>query len=199
VVATRDQAETDLRPYAERFLRCIREAVLQYLDEHGRLAYRYSKRTQASIIHDYMVDRIKAEFDGEPGVTWRLARNLFVLNVHNKYLIKLKKHDRAFKTSNIMTQLTFDWLTQKQLELPGMPDPATHLHLGYQPGYTLASSTYVITCRDGSVIEWVWPLMEAEPTVLRLPERPPATTRRRRVRPRALPRDTEAAADASRE
>jgi hypothetical protein len=196
--ASRSQAQSELAPYADRLFRCIQDAVRGYLGEHGWLAYRYSRRTEASIIHDYMVARVKSEFDGEPGVTWVQRRGLFLLIVGNSYLIKLKKHDRRLRTHNISTQLSFDFLSQRQLELPGMPPAATNLHLGYQPGVTLASSTYWITCRDGSYIEWAWPLDDFAPTVLPVEHVAPAPAQRR-VRPRIASGEAPAAANGTAE
>lgn len=167
------EAQADLGPYTERLRRCVQAAIDTYQAEMGQYAYRHSKRTQASLVHDYMVDAVTTEFANEPGVTWTTKRNLFTVNFFNKYLIKLKKHDRRLRTRNIATQLVLDWLEQKQLELPGMPDAATNLHLGYQPGMSLSQSRYWLSCPDGSSLEWTWELAASEPIDLPIaaPER----------------------------
>lgn len=185
MTATIDQARGDLAPYVARLRGCITSAIASYQGEIGKFAFRHSKRSQASLIHDYMVDAIKAEFDDEPGVTYSTRRNLFTVNFFHKYLIKLKKHDGRLRTRNIPTQLVLDWLDQKQLDLPGMPDEATKLHLGYQPGMTLATSKVWLTCPDGSVLDWQWELAGDEPVELPIPKPVPRPVRPRPVAPAA--------------
>ncbi|MHB8459868.1 MAG: hypothetical protein ACYDAK_08595 [Candidatus Limnocylindrales bacterium] len=184
MTATLDQARVDLAPYVARLRRCIQTALTTYQAEIGQFAYRHTKRSQASLIHDYMVDAVKAEFDDEPGISFTTRRNLFTVDFFHRYLIKLKKHDRNLRTSNIPTQLVLDWLDQKQLELSGMPDEATKLHLGYQAGMTLASSKVWLTCPDGSALDWKWELVGDEPMGLPMPEVGPQP---RPVRPRPVP------------
>jgi hypothetical protein len=180
MATTLDQARIDFGPYVDRLRGCIKTAIANYQTEIGRFAYRHTKRSEASLIHDYMVDAVKAEFDGESGISFSTYRNLFTVNFFHKYLIKLKKHDRKLRTRNVPTQLVLDWLDQGQLDLPGMPDEATNLHLGYQPGMTLATSKIWLTCPDGSVLDWKWELAGEEPTEL------PVVTPRRPARPRPV-------------
>jgi hypothetical protein len=142
--------------------------------------------TQAGLIRDYIVEEIKREFDGEPGISHRTTRNLFLLNIRNRYLLRFKKFDRRLRTRNITTQLSLDFLLQQPLSLPGMPDPATHLNVGYQPGLTISTSTLWITCPDGRKVDWKWDITEtAEPIQFPQPSRQP--DRRTRVRPRLSP------------
>src|SRR3989304_5508498 len=156
MTASLRQAQADLARYQARLRRCIQAAIANYQAEIRRFAYRHTKRSQASLVHDYMVDAIRAEFQDEPGITFSTRRNLFTVDFFHRYLIKLKKHDRYLRTSNIPTQLVLDWLDQKQLELPDMPDATTKLHLGYQPGLTLATSKVWLTCPDGSTPDCRW-------------------------------------------
>src|ERR1700693_2837261 len=87
VTATLAQAKSDFAPYERRLQACVARAIANYTAEIGKFAYRHSKRSQASLIHDYVVDAIQAEFDGELGITFSTRRNLFTANFFNKYLV----------------------------------------------------------------------------------------------------------------
>lgn len=194
MTASLEQTQSDLNSYEGRLRDCVVRALDEYASEIGKFAYRHSKRSQASLIHDYMVDAIQAEFADEAGIKFSTKRNLFTANFFNNYLIKLKKHDRRLRTRNIPTQLVLDWLDQKQLELPGMPDEATKLHLGYQPGATLSASKIWLTCPDGSALDWKWELAGDEP--LELPSQPGPKPKPKPVRPRVVkPAEDHAEAD----
>jgi len=195
MTASLRQAQADLARYQARLRRCIQAAIANYQAEIGRFAYRHTKRSQASLVHDYMVDAIRAEFQDEPGITFSTRRNLFTVDFFHRYLIKLKKHDRYLRTSNIPTQLVLDWLDQKQLELPDMPDATTKLHLGYQPGLTLATSKVWLTCPDGSTLDWKWELASEEPMELPMPDVGPQPLPMRVLRPRPVAPASEAASD----
>ena len=78
MAATLDQTRQDyLASYVARLRRCIQVALDTYQSEIGVLAFRHLKRSQASLIHDYMVDAIKAEFADEPQVSYSTRQNLF--------------------------------------------------------------------------------------------------------------------------
>jgi hypothetical protein len=187
MVVSLDDARTDLDRYVERFLAAIRDAIAEFQRDLGPFRYRMTTRSEASLIHDLMVDRVTAAFADEPGIECSRKGNLFLVNVKNRYLIRLKKlSGRHLRTSNHVTQLSFDFLSQKQLSLPGMPDAATHLNLGYRPGATLSDATYWITCPDGSRLEWAWELArDTQPTQIRIPQLP--AKRPARVQPKTAP------------
>jgi hypothetical protein len=183
VLATLDQATTDLEPYVRRLRECVRTAIGTFQADFGPRLYKMALGTQASLIRDYIVDEIKREFDGEPGVSHKTSHGLFLLNIDNRYLLRFKKFDRRLRTRNIPTQLSLDFLLQQPLSLPGMPDAATHLNVGYKPGMTLATSTIWITRPDGGMLDWSWEITEpAQPIPFPAEDSP----RRPRVRPRVV-------------
>jgi hypothetical protein len=197
MLATLDQAQVDLEPYIARLRRCVKDGISQFQADYGPRLYKIQLGTQAGLVRDYIVEEIKTEFDGEAGVSYSTTRNLFLLNVGNRYFLRFKKLDRRLRTRNIPTQLSLDFLLQQPLSLPGMPDPATHLNVGYKPGLTLATSTVWVTCPDGPALEWQWEISEkGEPIQFPIPSATEA--RRSRVRPRALPDRQEASANDAR-
>ena len=193
MLATIERAQSDLEPYVERLIRCLRAGITKFQADHGGMLYKIQLGTQAGLVRDYIVEEIKQEFDGEPGVSHRTFRNLFLLNIQNRYFLRFKKLDRRLRTRNVPTQLSLDFLLQQPLSLPGMPDPATHLNVGYQPGLTISTSTLWITCPDGNTLEWKWEITEAtEP--IQFPGVSHDASTRTRVRPRVIPERKEASA-----
>jgi hypothetical protein len=154
--------------------------------------YRMRTGTQANLLRDYIVEKIRAEFpDGEDGISHHNRRGLFLLNIKNRYCLRFKKLDRRLRTRNIPTQMTLDFLLQRPLELFPELAPVTHLNVGYKPGVTLSESTVWITCPNGEVLAWTWGLSEGAETIqipmplpVAAPERKATPTL---VRPKVVP------------
>ena len=193
MVATREQAQADLKPYVDRLKRCVQDAIREFLAEQKSALYLMRGGTQASLLRDYIVKNITAEFpEDEPGVNHSTRRGLFLLNIKNRYFLRFKKlRGKHLRTRNIPTQLSLDYLLQRPLVLFPDLEPATHLNVGYRPGLTLSESTIWITCPDGNVLDWKWGLSEeAEPVELPV-ELPSERSTTSRVRPKPVRRVSE--------
>jgi hypothetical protein len=180
------EARADLEPFHEELCACILRAHARYLADHGDVRYLQTKRSQASNVHDYMVDEVKqlCESRGGGRLSYTLKNNLFLLHVDGRYSVKLKKLDHHLRTSNIPTQLVMDFLSQKQLELVGVEAP-TNLQLGYQQDLTGTGRPRVwVTCPDGSGFEWVWELNAPETDASTSVEPEPQVSETQRVRRR---------------
>jgi hypothetical protein len=182
MIRSRQDAERDLAERKLGLLNSIREALREYVRDHASLRHRYSKRTQASIIHDLMVSQIKATFDGKPGVAWHVKNNAFEINFDDKYKFRLKKFGPRLLTRNIPTQAVIAFEEQEQMDLPTLPSP-TNVHLGYKLNdIEIATSPIWITCPGGwRLTSWAWELTAEEvaaPVLPVVPEQPAAPTRR---------------------
>jgi hypothetical protein len=127
----------------------VHSALTDFTTLQEGLRNRYSARTEASIIHDYMVYHAKVA-----GYPWKVRRNLFLFRIGNDYLTKPKKLDRSWRTRNIRTQLVLRFEGQRALKLFDDLD-LTHLYLGYQrEGAELVTSSIWLVCPDGKGIKW---------------------------------------------
>jgi hypothetical protein len=146
--------KNDLKPVLTRLHDVIQSALKEFIESYRELRHKMSSRSAASVIHDLMRWHMEQEFPegNAAGVRCVLKRSkLFVVMIADKYQIKLKKLDRNFRTFNVMTQQTFDFLNNAgQLTLDGFPDP-TNLHLGYrqQKQAELLTSEIWLTCPNG--------------------------------------------------
>jgi hypothetical protein len=147
----------------------VRSALSDFTTLQQELRNRYTARTEASIIHDYMVHHAKVA-----GYPWKVRRNLFLFTVGNDYLAKPKKLDKAWHTRNIRTQLVLHFEEQRALRLFDDLD-MTHLYLGYQrEGAELLTSSIWLVCPDGEGIRWAAEL-RAEDAAMSIEFAAPAT------------------------
>jgi hypothetical protein len=145
--------KTDLDPLLTRLHDRIAGAISEFVEKYVDVRHKLSSRSIASIIHDLMRWHMEQEFpegNSDHVLCMTKRSKLFVIIVGDKYQIKLKKLDPHFRTSNVMTQATFNFLKNgEQLELGGIPS-LTNLHLGYQPKRAeLLTSEIWLTCPDG--------------------------------------------------
>ena len=181
--------KTDLDPLLTRLHDRIASAIRGFVEKYVDLRHKLSARSIASIIHDLMRWHMEQEFpegNSDRVVCMTKRSKLFVIMVGDEYQIKLKKLDPQFRTSNVKTQATFDFLKNgDQLEL--IPSP-TNLHLGYQPKRAeLLTSEIWLTCPDGDSRPH-WTMQNIPPSQGKIvplqEEQPPKETKRRRVKPR---------------
>ena len=164
MIRTRDQAQNDLADVAPLLDGAIRAALQRFTDEHKPQRHYYSPRTQASVIHDLMVQEARRAVAGVAGVKCMVIKGGFVLLVRQTYVIKLKKMDGRLRTKNVPTQTVIDFNNQKplQMDLPDVP-PETHLVFGYVPhGAELLKSAVWVTCPKGRRHRWVWMVEKRE-------------------------------------
>lgn len=206
MIRTESQACASLGRLEELLHQCVHAAWDDYANPtlYGPQSRAiHTLRTQATIVRDHMVYHARQLFGNIAGVTFVERGQLFLLNVENDFVIKLKRLDRALRTANIPTQLALDFNEQTQLSLPGLPNPVTHLHLGYQLNRTKSGMAKVyVTCPDGSRVFWAYeleaPAISAFNVVTTMPrfddDKP-----QRRVRPRQSAGPKSAATDDGKE
>lgn len=145
-----------LRAHVATLRACVRLALDDFTTEHRNLRYRYTLRTEASIINDYMVGYAKDRFP------WKLRRNLFLVQIGDDFRAKLKKLTGGWGTRNIQTNLVLQYEQQRPLALFDDMD-LTHLFLGYQRNDAeLSKSSIWIVCPDGKKIKWIADLTNAD-------------------------------------
>jgi hypothetical protein len=128
-------------------------AIVHFRSEKGEMTD-YSARTIASIIHDNIRMRISREFLDDPEVITNDFNGIFGLLIVGKLLIRFKKFNEDFSTSNIPTRQTINFDNQESIE--GFPEVPTFLYCGYIHNGTWSSikNIYLI-CREGEENRWI--------------------------------------------
>ena len=153
----------------------VQDGLKLFVERHGSTRAGMSQRSQASIIHDCMVEEAKKRFP------WKQKKNLFLLVV-KQYRIKLKKLDDRLRSKNYPTQLVFRFLSQAR-RLFDDDEGQVNLHLGYQPdAIDLTKSSCWITLPRGRSIDWAYEFPDAAASPLAFPAQPAPTVTPRKSR-----------------
>jgi hypothetical protein len=161
---TKKEAEIILHPYIDTILNCVKNSVNSYFSgaDFSKIRPRFSKRTDASICHDLIIDSIVNEFESAPRTRCFYRNNLFLLIIEEKVVLRFKMFDQNLLSHSIPTKQLFLFNNQdvEQLELPDMP-PHALLHVGYclNELRTKVKDVY-ITYRKGNYNLWDWLLTE---------------------------------------
>ena len=152
-----DALPDTLRQHLPSLHACVKAALTDFVAAHRDRRADYTSRTEASLIHDYMVKHAKAQFPG----SWTRKHNLFLIRVGQDYLVKLKRLDHHFHASRIPTHLSLKFEDQQQLPLFDDLD-RTHLHLGYQVDpLAISQSTIWLVRPDGPLVRFAAELSAA--------------------------------------
>ena len=162
----KEEVDDLLEKYYPRIISAIKDGFDDYLDivrlrsEKGEMTD-YSARTIASIIHDNIRMRISREFLDDAEVITKDFNGIFGLLIIGKLLIRFKKFNEDFSTSNIPTQQTKNYDNQESIE--GFPEVPTFLYCGYVHNGTWSSikNIYLI-CREGEENRWIKDLSSAD-------------------------------------
>jgi hypothetical protein len=162
-VRTLQEAHSSLEPFWGEFADCVQAGWERFMRECETLRPVLSNGAQSTILRDLIVQEFRSRFDGRTGINLWTRGQTFLINVQGQWLIRIKKlSPRSLKASYGNTLQARAFLGQNCIELPNMPDPATHLHLGYALNSmrTAMQGVYFV-CPDGSRISWSWTLTAA--------------------------------------
>ena len=121
-----------LKPYLSRMYPIFPGAVAFYNSSTAAQARaQHSDRARANAIWCHIWHNFQETFGAEPGFHFLSIGNLNVLNIRDKLLVRPKKVDANGRHRNASTkqQREFD----AQVDLPGLPDEAARIIMGYQP------------------------------------------------------------------
>lgn len=158
-ILKKEEADALLSKYYPRIVDAIQKGFEDYLDliryrsEQGKMTD-YNARTIASIIHDNIAMSLSLQFSDEPAVSAKDFNGIYGLLLEGKLLIRFKKLNEDYSTSNIPTRQTISYDNQESIE--GFPEIPTFLYCGYIHDGTWSSikNIYLI-CREGNVNRWV--------------------------------------------
>ncbi|WP_162247148.1 hypothetical protein [Rhizobacter sp. Root404] len=114
----------------------------------------HTPRTRASAVHDHMVLRAREAFASMPHAKCIDHSGLFIVLLYDRIALRFKKLDDEFRSSNIPTQQSLDFVRQES-ELPGIKT-MMNLQAGYRLNrlQTDLEGVYV-ACPRGAENLWI--------------------------------------------
>lgn len=134
------------------FYTSIDQGFYEYASEYSANAYKHDARTIPCIIHDHIVDAVRANVD-DSRLEYRRSnqRNLFIFD--NQVIFNIKKFDENLQSSNYPTKSARTFYNQGELE--GIPSELPRVELGYIPDAIGAKILGVFAVkRKGKAVEW---------------------------------------------
>jgi hypothetical protein len=147
-----EAAIDELAPY----LPTLREALMggwaDYQADPVSSRVKHSTRTRASIVYDYVMDRLRSALDDHSDVKFLEVNRLVLLLFKTSIVVRIKKFDETLRSSGIRTKQRRRLLNQ--VGLPGI-GALIHLEAGYQLNglQTDIEGTYLV-CPLGNDILW---------------------------------------------
>lgn len=177
-----EEAESILNVHFDVIAKCINDGFEDcqgFISEWNRnkKPINFEKRTIANLVHDFIKERVKDQYSQIENVETKEFNKIFGLHIDKKFLIRFKKINADFTTSNIKTKQTRNF--EKQAEIEGLPKQATFLYAGYIPNPTWTSIKDIfIMCKSGGNVIWVKNLTSfAEQTQFRFESVETSTTK----------------------
>ena len=109
--------------------RCVKSAWTTYTSYPLSFRQAHTARSRASLVHDHFVDFARQTFEPRVGVHCHEINKLFIISFNSGVAVRFKKLDGCYRSSNIATQQSMDFLAQQNL--PGV-EAAVNLQAGYQ-------------------------------------------------------------------
>jgi hypothetical protein len=152
-ILTKKEAENFLTPYLDKIVGAISDAFNDYLKIVESGNYELRKTTIAGLIHDMTRKKIKCLFIDDENIEAKEYNKIFGIKICDKLLIRFKKINDDFSTSNIQTLQTIQYANQ--LEIEGFPENPTLLYAGYMPDATWTSIKNIyLMCKHGDNLLW---------------------------------------------
>jgi len=131
-----------IEPYKLKLNSCFEKAISNYKLDHldSGLSHKYSTRTIANIIRDYIISEVKSKFFNEIGIHIYDKKGLFLLLIGDEVIVKFKKLNEKKLASGIKTKQLLLFVNQKEQLL--FNDLRTNLHAGYIADSTRTNFDY---------------------------------------------------------
>ncbi|MFF2015017.1 hypothetical protein [Paenibacillus sp. NPDC058177] len=187
---TEFEAKAILEPYIPKIHKAILDAVNSYFANPALalLRSKMSKRSDASICHDLIIENMKSVFEGESGIKCSYSNKLFLLVVKGQVVLRFNLFDSNKLSHGIQTGQLIAYNNQ-QFDEPELDidTPDGLLYAGYliNPLRTGASNVF-ITCRYQNHNVWEWELVAPQPKITEITKDKDVQkpVRKRRVKPK---------------
>jgi len=194
------QAQQQIGPYHDRIAEAVYSAWDKLVQEVLALFPGATVRFKRNAMYELMIQKARPLFEDVDGLklieTKRGRILLIVKSAANPLILRFKKVNNKFETSNYPTQESLAYDNQMPY-LPGIP-PGARITVGYvmNEQETELRSVHII-CSKGNIVYWDYPLSREGATVEVVPATPflPAlpSPPERRVRAKTKVTDIEAA------
>lgn len=166
---TEDEIHEVMAPYEERVGEVIGRAVDRWRQMPAGSVVSFSARTQASAIHDLIVEEATAEFLADPNVTVSLKRGTVVLVFGGRVAVRFKKVRGPSLRYSVGPTYRQRAIHEQQLPLDGTDVRVTWATAGYRLDASggLAQAALVVT--DGSMQQYAFDLAATAAPVVALP------------------------------
>jgi len=118
-----------IEPLLDDIDQITRGAHGRYRDYPAQVLIEHSPRTAATCTYDHMVAMADELWTDRPGIVAIELGGLKLWLIKDVVVLRLKKMDEDGRSRNYPTQQAKDF--DRQLPLPGLPDPAIRLTAGY--------------------------------------------------------------------
>jgi len=149
-------AHTQLGPYFEDFVSAIDAGNRHFWSQYADDAHRLTTICRANILRCLIADEVKQRVDGRPGVAITEARQTTMISFGPDWLLMVHKLDEGDCTAPNDTQMCLSLNDNDLNGLPGIPESATVVYLGYIEivGDRLNPEMRLV-CPDGDQPAWV--------------------------------------------
>jgi hypothetical protein len=160
--ADQDDCMSRIEPLFKVLHDALHDGMGFYLGKYSKkVLAQHRDRTAANCVYDHAFHNLREQLDGEPGCHFLNRRGLEVLNYFDLALVRLKKVNGAGRAQNLRTKQQRDYDDQKSI--PGLPDAAVRLIVGYQPDAAFSFVERVIVSRPlGKTIRWTAQIVVAD-------------------------------------
>ncbi len=152
--ADQDDCMSCIEPLFKVLHDSLYDGMAFYLSRYTKkVLAQHRDRTSANCVYDHAFHNLREHLEGKPGCHFLNRRGLEVLNYFDLALLRLKKVNGAGRARNLLTKQQRDYDDQKPI--PGLPDAAVRLVVGYQPDPAFSAVERVIVSRPlGKTIRW---------------------------------------------
>ena len=163
---TEEQAKSLMEPHEERITDACSRAFQAFAERYGKLRHNHSRATDANILRDLLLTELRRAFDGTVnGANFITVRGgLTVLNFGGLAIARIKRLSTGRRPRKGHTKQSENYLGQ--LEIEGLPDEPTKLHIGYIPNRQLTEFAIWITCQIGPTLAYAWQLSGSAQSIL---------------------------------
>lgn len=161
-----DQTKELLKPHLDLLFICVKDAWATWEKlgvKSPEIRKPLDSTARANIIWNHIKQNVKNRFRDIPGVSVREKGRLFALDISGVALIRFKKLNSKFRSSNVPTKRQMELQMQIQTTdttFTGFSDDATWLTCGYVlNALETEIEKYAVTCSVGSKMKYVIPIV----------------------------------------
>ena len=163
MIISKEKANALLQPFIETIATCIENAILEYNEINIKYRIRFTPRSKANIINDFIVANAKLELPKLDSVHVSDCKNPFSVYIGDYFKLRFKKFNCCLRPLYIPTIQMKSLLDQ--IPMTNMPEQVTNILAGYVwRDATHTQRDIYITCPNGKQNAW-----ELKITVVKAP------------------------------